>query len=89
MFVTAMMGKRFVVYPDNDVAKCDGAETTITRQHQEASVDATAGNFNRAFDNSGLRADGKRNNRKQQARGCGGKRPSVPGNDEYATHNGN
>jgi hypothetical protein len=88
MFVKAMMGKRFVVYTDYDVAERYGTETAITWEHQEASIDATAGNFNRTFDNSAFRADGKRNERKQQARGCGGQRPSVSSNDEYAAHDG-
>jgi hypothetical protein len=64
MFVKAMTGKRFVVYTDDDVAKRNGIEATITWEHQKASVDAPAGNFNRAFDNSTFRAEGERNERK-------------------------
>jgi hypothetical protein len=64
MFVNAMTGKRFVVYTDDDVAKRYGTEATITWEHQKASVDAPAGNFNRAFDNSAFRAQGERNERK-------------------------
>ena len=88
MFVKAMMGKRIVVYTDDDVAKRYSIETTITWEQQEATIDGTAGNFNRTFDNSAFRTNGKRNERKQQTHGCGGQRPSVSSNDQYAAHDG-
>jgi len=47
-----------------DVAKRNGIEATITWEHQKAPVDASAGNFNRAFDNSTFRTEGERNERK-------------------------
>jgi hypothetical protein len=63
-FVKAMTGKCCVVYTDDDVAKRYGTEATITWEYQKASVDASAGNFDRAFDNSAFRAEGERNERK-------------------------
>ena len=86
MLVTAMTGKRFVVYTDDDMAKRYGSEATITREHQEASIDAPAGNFDRTFDNSAFRAEGKRDERKEQAHECGRQRPGVSSNDKNATH---
>jgi hypothetical protein len=64
MFVKAMTSKRFVIYTDDDVAERYGTEATITWEYQKTSVDAAAGNFNRAFDNSAFRAEGERNERK-------------------------
>jgi hypothetical protein len=84
MFVKPMMGQRFMVYTDDDVAQRYGTEATITWQHQKASSDAAASDLNRTVDNSAFRAEGIRNERKQQAHECGRQRPSVSSNDKNA-----
>ena len=86
VLVKAMMGKRLMVYTDDDVAKRYGTEATMTWEHQDACIDAAAGNFNGAFDKSAFRAQGKRNERKQQAGECSRQCPSVSGNDKNAEH---
>ncbi len=51
-----------------------------------ANIDAPAGNFDRTFDNSAFRAEGKRDERKEQAHECGRQRPGVSSNDRNAAH---
>jgi hypothetical protein len=86
VFVEAMMRKRSVVDADDDMANSYGTEATITREHRKAFIDAPTCNLERTVDNSAFSAEGKGNERKQQARECGRQRPSVSRNDKNAVH---
>lgn len=67
MFVKPATGERCVIYANDDVAERYGTKVTTTGEHQEASSDAAAGNFDRAFDHASCRTDAERKERKEQA----------------------
>jgi hypothetical protein len=60
MFVKPTTGQRCVVYANDDVAERYGTEATTTWEHQEASSDAPAGNFDGTFDHTSVGTDGER-----------------------------
>jgi hypothetical protein len=86
MFVKPMVGQRFVVYTDNDVAKRYGTEATTPWKDQETVFKAAAGNFKRSLDYPPSRAGSERHDRNQQAHERGRQRPSVSSSGKSAAN---
>jgi hypothetical protein len=90
MFVKPATSQRFVVYANDYVAERDGIKVTTTRQCQEASGNAPAGNFDSAFDHASSGTDSEREERKEQTDKRRRQRPSVSSNGksaaDYRTH---